>query len=539
MNETRVRFAPSPTGYLHVGGARTLLFNWIYAKKTGGALILRIEDTDQARSTRESERMIVSDIERLGLDYQEGPIPGGKYEPYRQSERLGVYAGFAKKLLEENKVYFCFCSDTLLTQKREAAFKLGRVPHYDGTCAQLSPEEVQGKLSNGEKAGLRFRAPYRSFVLQDHVRGRVEFKEGMVGDFLITRTPAKHEHEIAEGIGFPVYNFCCVIDDHLMALTHVIRAEEHLSNTVRQLMIYDALGWAPPEFVHISLVLGTDRQKLSKRSGDVSVFEYLDKGYLPEALLNFLLLLGWAPSVALKPVSGHPEIFTQEEMIAAFNFEGLHKAAAVFDVQKLNWMNSFYIRHLPLPEIVRRARPFFQVADSSGDAQWGVASANTESTGADSAKGNDAAGGLKRHGAGSKFVGRSDEWFASVIEVLRGEVQLLSDLPRAAELFLDSTPALEAEAKGFLENPASRPVVDALVAELSSSAQDLLAPEVEALMKKIAASTGVKGKLLFMPVRAVITGKTHGPELKQILPLLGRESVLRRIHDLKKQAGWL
>jgi nondiscriminating glutamyl-tRNA synthetase len=502
VNQTRVRFAPSPTGYLHVGGARTLLFNWIYAKKTGGTLVLRVEDTDQARSTRESERMIVSDIERLGLDYQEGPIPGGKFEPYRQSERLAIYAGFAKKLLEENKVYFCFCSDTLLTQKREAAFKLGRVPHYDGTCSQLSKDEVQQKFSKGEKAGLRFRAPYRTFVLQDHVRERVEFKEGMVGDFLITRTPAKHEQEIAEGIGFPVYNFCCAIDDHLMELTQVIRAEEHLSNTVRQLMIYDALGWTPPEFVHISLVLGTDRQKLSKRSGDVSVYEYLDKGYLPEALLNFLLLLGWAPSVALKPVSGHPEIFTQEEMIAAFNFEGLHKAAAVFDIQKLNWMNSFYIKHMPLAEIVLRARPFFEAA-------------------------------------GSKLVGRSEEWFTSVIEIVRGEVQLLSELPQAAELFLDSTPTLEVEAKGFLDSPTSKPVVEALVAELSSSTQDLLSSEVEALMKKITASTGVKGKALFMPVRAVITGKTHGPELKQILPLLGRETVLRRIGDLKKQAGLL
>lgn len=465
-----------------------------------GSLVLRVEDTDQARSTRESEQMIISDVERLRLDYQEGPLPGGKYGPYRQSERLPIYAAHAKKLLEENKVYFCFCSDTLLTQKREAAAKLGRVPHYDGTCAQLSKEAVQSKFAKGEKAGLRFRAPFKSFVLQDHVRGRVEFKEGMIGDFLITRTPKEHEHEIAEGIGFPVYNFCCVIDDHLMEMTHIIRAEEHLSNTVRQLMIYDAFGWTPPEFAHTSLVLGTDRQKLSKRSGDVSVYEYLDKGYLPEALLNFLLLLGWAPSVALKPVSGHPEIFTREEMIAAFSFEGLHKAAAVFDVQKLNWMNSFYIRHMPLAEIVRRARPFFEKAES-------------------------------------KLAGRSEEWFTSVIEAVRGEVHLLSELPRAAELFLDSTPELEVEAKEFLVNPMSRPVVDALVVELSNSTQALLAAEVEALMKKITVTTGVKGKGLFMPVRAVITGKTHGPELKQILPLLGRETVLRRIGDLKKQAG--
>jgi nondiscriminating glutamyl-tRNA synthetase len=444
--------------------------------------------------------MIVSDIERLGLDYQEGPIPGGNFGPYRQSERLLIYAEYARKLLDENKVYFCFCSDTLLTQKREAALKLGRVPHYDGTCANLSKEEVQSRFSNGEKAGLRFRAPAKTFVLQDHVRGRVEFKEGMVGDFLIARTPAEHEREIASGIGFPVYNFCCVIDDYLMKLSHVIRAEEHLSNTVRQLMIYDALGWKAPEFVHISLVLGSDRQKLSKRSGDVSVYEYLDKGYLPEALLNFLLLLGWAPSEALKPASGHPEIFSREEMIAAFNFEGLHKAAAVFDLQKLNWMNSFYLRHLPAAELIKRARPFFNQA-------------------------------------GSKFTGRSDEWLTAVLDAVKGEVYLLSELPRAAELFLDATPELESEAKRFLVEPSSRPVIESLIFELSNSSQDLPVPEVEALMKKVAVSAGVKGKALFMPVRAVITGKTHGPELKQILPLLGRETVLRRIGDLKKQAG--
>ena len=499
MSHVRVRFAPSPTGYLHVGGARTLFFNWLYAKKFGGTLVLRVEDTDQVRSTRESEKMILSDIQRLGLDYQEGPDVGGPYAPYRQSERLSIYADYVRKLLEQDRVYYCFCSDELLTQKREAAMKMGRTPHYDGTCARQSKEEALARLTRGEKAGLRFRAPQKSYVLNDHVRGRVEFKEGMVGDFLVTRTPGVGEKEIAEGIGFPVYNFCCVIDDHLMGMTHIIRAEEHLSNTVRQLMLYEAFGWTAPDFAHIALVLGADRQKLSKRSGDVSVFEYIEKGYLPEALLNFLALLGWWPPTGFKPASGHPEVLSLPELIENFNLEGLQKAPGVFDVQKLQWMNGFYIRSMPLAEVAERAKIHFERAGFS----------------------------LKDH---------SEDWFLKVIEVVRGESTLLSDLPKAAQLFLESTPHLEPEAKTALNEPTAHSVVEAMVAELKSQTGPLLVEEVDALPKKVSSKSGVKGKSLFMPMRAAVTGKVHGPELKLILPILGRDSVLKRIEALLSQS---
>lgn len=500
MNSIRVRFAPSPTGYLHVGGARTLLFNWLYAKKMGGSLILRIEDTDQARSTRESEKMILSDIVSLGLDFQEGPEMGGAYSPYRQSERLLIYAEHVRKLLGEGKVYYCFCTDELLTQKREAALKMGRTPHYDGTCARLSADEARARLKSGEKAGLRFRAPQKTYVLEDHVRGRVEFKEGMVGDFFVTRTPKEGEQEIDLGIGFPVYNFCCVMDDHLMKMTHVIRAEEHLSNTVRQLMIYEAFGWEPPEFAHIALVLGADRQKLSKRSGDVSVHEYLEKGYLPEALLNFLSLIGWWPPTDLKTLSGHPEILSREEMIQSFSLKGLQKSSGVFDLQKLQWMNSYYIQHLPLKDLAEFARPFFEKA-------------------------------------GFELTGKSTEWFEHVLGTIRGEVHLLSELPQAASLFLETTPALDPEAKEILSQSQSKAVVDSLISELQQGSGELSVAEVDALPKKIATKTGMKGKALYMPIRAAVTGKVHGPELKQVLPILGREVVLKRIHDLNKQAG--
>lgn len=500
MNHIRVRFAPSPTGYLHVGGARTLLFNWLFAKKMKGTLVLRVEDTDQARSTHESEKMILSDIQRLGLDYQEGPDLGGEFAPYRQSERLQIFAQYARQLLDANKVYYCFCSDEVLTRKREAALKLGKTPHYDGTCARLSQDEAKSRLAAGQRAGLRFRAPQKNYILNDLVRGQVEFKEGMVGDFFVTRSPGQGEAEIAEGIGFPVYNFCCAIDDHLMKMSHIIRAEEHLSNTVRQLMIYEAFGWKPPEFAHIALVLGSDRQKLSKRSGDVSVFDYLEKGYLPEVLLNFLVLLGWSPSGELKTLSGHPEVLTRDEIIQAFNIEGLQKAPGVFDLTKLNWMNSYYIHHMAPEELARRARPFFEKA-------------------------------------GFPLEGRSDAWFRTMVDTIKGEVSFLSEMPGAAKLFLEATPEFEESALAVLKEVSSAAVVDRLISELNLGTGELLAGEVDSLPKKIGAALQIKGKALFMPMRAVITGKTHGPELKQILPLLGREAVLNRINQLRKKAG--
>ncbi len=496
----RVRFAPSPTGFLHVGGARTLFFNWLYAKRHGGTLVLRIEDTDQARSTRDHEKMILSDIERLKLDYQEGPDKGGAYGPYRQSERLSIYAEFAKQLLKEGKVYYCFCSDEVLTQKREAAMKLGKTPHYDGTCAKLSKKDAEVRLAKGEKAGLRFRATQKTFVLKDHVRGNVEFKEGMVGDFFVTRTPTAHEKEIAEGIGMPVYNFCCVLDDHLMKISHVIRGEDHLSNTARQLMIYDAFGWDLPEFAHTAMVLGSDRQKLSKRNGDVSVYEYLEKGYLSDALLNFLVLLGWWPPNDFKPTSGHPEILSRQELTSVFNLEGLQKAPAVFDVQKLRWMNSQYLKTTPLKAITDQSEVFFQQAGLD----------------------------LGKH---------ARSWCEGVIDIFRNEVALLSELPKASEMMFQDSPEIEEAAKTALQDPASKKVIDALESELQSGKGDLLAAEVESIQKKVAAVTGAKGKSLFMPIRSAITGKTHGPEMKLVLPLLGRETVLRRISNIKKAVG--
>lgn len=471
-----------------------MLFNYLFAKKHGGKLVLRIEDTDQERSTPEYEKMVIADIDSLGLSPDESPILGGPYPPYRQSERLALYGKYAKELLERDQAYYCFCPDEVLTQKRELAMKLGRPPVYDGTCAKIPLAEAKARWAKGERAGIRFRAFSKEYVLKDAVKGDVRFPPDVVGDFFITRTPRPNEKEIAEGIGMPVYNFCCVVDDHAMGITHVIRGEDHLSNNARQLQIYDAFGWKLPEFAHIAMVLGGDRQKLSKRNGDSSVHEYFANGYLPEALLNFLALLGWNPGSEVKPSSGHPEIFTMDEMISYFGTEGLQKAPAVFDVQKLRWMNGQYIRNMPLAEIAKRSRPFFEKAGFS-DA-------------------------LKANG---------EAWYTGVVETIRGECATLADLPEAARFFIEARPAVEDAAKAMLVDPANAAVFTALTAEVDALPEALTAELVDQLQKSVGAKSGAKGKGLFMPIRAATTGKTHGPELKKVFPLLGKKALQDRM----------
>ena len=494
----RVRFAPSPTGYLHVGGARSMLFNHLFARKHGGTLVLRIEDTDQERSTKESEVMVISDLKRLGFKPDESPEVGGPYPPYRQSERLKMYGKYAKELLDRDQAYYCFCTDDTLTQKRELAMKLGRPPVYDGTCAKIPPAEAKAKIAAGGKAGMRFRAFSKEYILHDQVKGDVRFPPDVVGDFFITRTPKDRTSEIAEGIGMPVYNFCCVVDDHLMGITHVIRGEDHLSNNSRQLQIYDAFGWELPMFAHVAVVLGSDRQKLSKRNGDSSVFEYLNNGYLPEALLNFLALLGWNPGADIKPSSGHPELFTMDEMISYFSMDGLQKAPAIFDVQKLNWMNAQYIRSLPLADIASRSRSFFDEA-----------------------------------GFGPAIAKKGEAWYTGVVETIRGECTMLKDLPNAAKFFIEANPSIEDAAKAVLVDPANAAVFSALTAEVSALPETLTAELVDQLQKSVGAKSGAKGKGLFMPIRAATTGRTHGPELKKVFPLLGKQALLERMSAIQ------
>jgi len=346
----RVRFAPSPTGYLHVGGARTALYNWLFARHHQGTFILRIEDTDQVRSTQESLGGILDSLHWLGLDWDEGPEVGGELGPYFQMQRLHFYRAAAERLMDEKRAYLCYCTPEELKERRKAALARGETPGYDRRCRDLSPRERATLEAQGRKPALRFAMPLEGeTVVHDLVRGDVHFANQQLDDLIIMRAD-----------GFPTYNFAVVVDDILMQMTHVIRADEHLTNTPRQIQIYEALGHNPPQFAHVSMILGLDHTKLSKRHGATSVSDYRDAGYLPEATVNFLALLGWA-------YDDKRELFTREELIEHFSLEKVNPAPSIFSEEKLDWMNGVYIRQLEPDDLANRLLPFLKKAGLEAD----------------------------------------------------------------------------------------------------------------------------------------------------------------------------
>jgi nondiscriminating glutamyl-tRNA synthetase len=472
--ETRVRFAPSPTGYLHVGGARTHLFNWLHARHAKGKLILRIEDTDTVRSTRESERMVVHDIQSLGLDPDEGVDQGGPYAPYRQSERQPLFQFLAMRLFHEGKAYRCFCTDKEIETKALAAKAAGQLPHYDGTCTRLSQAESDKRAADGVPFSIRMKAPQKDYIVHDLLRGDVHFKVGMVGDFVVLRSN-----------GMPVYNFSVVVDDYYMRISHVIRGEDHLSNSIRQVMISEAFGWQIPQFAHISMILGTDKRKLSKREGASSVTDYLNNGYLPEALVNFLALLGWSPDDGkeIRPVS---------EIVEKFDLTKLSRSPAVFDDDKLSWMNGEYIRAMDLKELAKRIKPFVQRAGYDPDV-------------------------------------RGEEWFLNVLGTVRGALRTLTEIGPHLEIYYADKFGFENDAKAMLATDDAKKVVKCFREEVEKNKGVNSEQDLATIQNTVKEKTGIKGKTLFMSIRASVTGKQHGPELKLVLPLLGVDETLRRI----------
>jgi len=472
--EVRVRFAPSPTGHLHVGSARTHLFNWLYAKHAKGKLILRIEDTDTVRSTRESERMVIHDIKALGLDPDEGVDEGGPYAPYRQSERQPLFQFLAMKLFQEGKAYRCYCTDKEIETKALAAKAAGQLPHYDGTCTRLSADESEKRAASGEKFSMRMKAPQKDYTIQDILRGDVHFKVGMVGDFVVLRSS-----------GMPVYNFSVVIDDYYMRISHVIRGEDHLSNTIRQVMISEALGWQIPQFAHISMILGTDKRKLSKREGATSVTDYLNAGYLPEALNNFLSLLGWSPD-------DNKEVRPLTEIAEKFDLAKLSRSPAVFDDDKLAWMNGEYIKAMDINELAKRIRPFVTRAGYDPEV-------------------------------------RGEEWFLGVLSTVRGGLRTLAEIGPHLEIYYADKFGFENDAKAMLATEDAKKVVKCFREEVESNKGVNSEQDLTTIQNTVKEKTGIKGKTLFMSIRASVTGKQHGPELKLVLPLLGLPETLRRI----------
>ncbi len=460
----RVRFAPSPTGYLHIGGARTALYNYLYAKATGGTFILRVEDTDLERSSKESELTQLEDLRWLGLDYDEGPEKPGKFAPYRQSERLDIYREYAEKLVKKGLAYYCFCSDEELERKKEQALKENRDPHYDGTCRNLDPQLVQERLARGEKAVIRFKAYQKPYRLVDHVRGEVNFPVNMVGDFVIMRSN-----------GMPVYNFCCVVDDYLMEITHVIRGEDHLNNTLRQLMIYEGLGAKAPEFAHVSLLVGKDRQKLSKRHGATSVRLYREQSYLPNAMVNYLTLLGWS----------HPEekeLFDLNELKELFTLDRFSKSPAVFDLEKFRFINGHHLRQQSDAQVVAALEEIF-----SDD---------------------------------ERFMQQSSEWKEEFVSLFKEKVHFYPEFKEHLDDIFATQYQQSAELKEILSWESTPAIISYLKEQISTCSDHFIDAEVFAQWQNhIKKELKIKGKPLFMGMRGVLTGKNHGSDLKRLIPL--------------------
>ena len=445
----RVRFAPSPTGHLHVGGARTAIFNWLFARRHGGTFVIRVEDTDAERSTRESEDMVLADLRWLGLPWEEGPDTGGPHAPYRQSERVDHYSKAAQELLSKGIVYRCFCTEEELELKRRRAEAEQRPPHYDGTCFRLTPQQVSAKLSMWTPFALRFHVPDDGDVtIDDMIRGEVTWRKDSLGDFILVRSD-----------GLPTYNFSVVVDDREMEITHVIRAVEHLTNTHRQVLIYRALGWETPRFAHVSLILGPDRTKLSKRHGATSVSQFAEDGYLPDAMVNYLALLGWS-------APDGREIFTRQYAIENFSLDRVNPADAVFDQQKLDWLNGQYIHAMSAAEL----RPLV-----------------------------------------APRVGGETEWLEEAIDVVKKSVHRLTQFADALLFLFHYEPP-----------PVDRAFAEKLAEELRANGTPSDADSYNAMVARLKTATGLKGKELFMPLRLAITGIDHGPELVRVIPLLRR-----------------
>ena len=479
MSDVRVRFAPSPTGYLHIGGARTALFNWLFAHKMGGKLILRIEDTDTERLKEDSVSQILTSLKWLGINWDEGPEVGGDCGPYYQSERLDIYKKYADKLLEEGKAYYCFCSAADLEAQREKQRAAKQPFRYARTCRDLSAEEVQARIAAGEPYSVRVKIPVEGTItVHDLIHGDVTFNMDQFDDFVIVKSN-----------GMPTYNFAVVVDDHLMGMTHVLRAEEHLSNTPKQLLIYEALGWEPPKFGHMPMILAPDRSKLSKRHGATSVEEFRSQGYLAEAIVNYLTLLGWGPG-------DERELFTLQETVELFELEQMSKKAAIYDTKKLTWMNGQYLSELPLEKILPEAKPFF-IKDGLVTEEWF----------------NDAA---------------NEAYFEKLVDVVRVRVKTLQEVADASTYFFKELETYDEKGVSKHFKPENIAILEQCIAAIKADDVYDLA-STEAAYNKIAADNGLALGKVIHPTRLALTGRTVSPGMFDVMVLLGKEKTLERL----------
>ena len=478
MSEVRVRFAPSPTGYLHIGGARTALFNWLFARKMGGKLILRIEDTDIARLKEDSVSQILTSLKWLGINWDEGPEVGGDYGPYYQSERFDIYKKYCQQLVNEGKAYYCFCTPEELEAEREKQRQAKQPFRYARTCRDLTPEEVKARIESGASYSIRLKIPAEgNVVVHDLIHGDVTFNMDQYDDFVIMKSN-----------GIPTYNFAVVIDDHLMGMTHVMRAEEHLSNTPKQLLVYEAFGWEPPKFGHMSMILAPDRSKLSKRHGATSVEEFRSQGYVAEAIVNYLTLLGWGPG-------DEREMFSLQETVDLFELEQMSKKAAVYDTKKLTWMNGQYLSELPLEKILPEVKPFF-VKDGYVDEAW---------------------------------FADHEEYFAKLVDTVRVRVKTLQEVADASDYFFKDVESYDEKGVAKHFKPEAVALLEQCIAAVE--ADDVYSLETtEAAYNKIAADNGLALGKVIHPTRLALTGRTVSPGMFDVMVLLGKEKTLERLH---------
>ena len=483
MNDIRLRFPPSPTGKIHIGNMRTAIFNWLLAKKNDGSLVLRIEDTDRERSAKEFEDIIVKELNWLGIDIDEGAGIGGSYGPYRQSERIDIYEKYLHKLIDEDKAYYCYCTEAEVTEMREKAKANDEMPGYDGRCRNLTEAEIKEFEAEGREPVVRFKTPLedREITVDDQIRGEVSFNTSVLDDFVIFKSD-----------GMPTYNFAVVVDDALMEVTNVMRGEDHLSNTPKQILLYQALEFDLPEFAHLPLILDKNEAKLKKRSEEQTVYvgEFREKGYLPEALFNFLALLGWSPK-------NDQEILAKEELINNFEIEGINKSPAVFDIEKLNWMNRKYIRKADLERIVDLAIPYLQDA-----------------------------------GFIEEQISENDyQWIKKVIEVARNRVDYLSQIPQETELFFTELEYEDKEeAIAEYQEDGVELVFDTMKTKLNQLEQ-FNQENISNIFDEMREELPVGARTIYHPVRLALTGKNSGIDMKHIIYILGIDEVENRLNQ--------
>jgi glutamyl-tRNA synthetase/nondiscriminating glutamyl-tRNA synthetase len=461
-----------------VGNARTALFNWLFARHHAGSFVLRIEDTDVERSKGEYEHQLLEDLRWFGIDWDEGPDKGGPFGPYRQSERKQAYSKFATQLIDQGHAYYCFCTEEQLEQERQEALKAGLQPRYSGRCRKRPREEAARKVAAGESAAIRLKIVASAFSWNDLIHGPTCFSAEVIGDPILVRSD-----------GNPSYNYAVVIDDHLMEITHVIRGDDHISNTPRQLAVYHALGWESPQFAHLSTILGSDRTRLSKRHGATSLESFRRTGILPEALRNYLVLLGWSPA------DGKTEILSLQELIAQFSLEHITKSPAVFDTEKLHWLNRHYMKECPPRRLAELAVPFLEEV-----------------------------GYLDAHPGTEVLV-----WLERVLDAVLKNTSTLQQLPGASHIIFEYDATKAARELDLSATPSARVVLNAFVPKVLAQSE-LSYERFRAVTKEVQKETGKKGRDLFHPIRVALTGAVSGPELEKLIPIFeeGSKLPLRR-----------